>query len=458
MGKKVAIYRGSFNPPGRRHRLVAETLCKEFDEVIVAPWHRLPGETIKYDVPPVYRATMIDLAFKGLAKVRIEFLDLEAGEYTPASNIVEKIAYHGDIWIVLTPDMIRGGAMGESKVHRARDERFWKDQQFVIVRKVGEKIEPSDLPPHHRFLDIAEGVDSGEIRSRIFHKEPISDWVDPEVEAYIQRRSLYTGMPQTRTTQFLIDEVRPLIVADKWNKKSQEMRKKLPRENTEDPNIILVVGGDGTMLRAIRKLWRKRLPFYGINTGHLGFLLNSGLPPDLVGQSLIVEQLSILHVETLGLDGERKISMAFNEAWVERGTGQTAWIEVTVDETVRLKKMVADGALVSTPGGSASYARAMGAAPLPLSTPALLLVGSNVLYPVFWQPAVLPLNSEVEFRTLDPAKRPLNGFVDGVPQGKVSWMGVKTSNIAAVELAFDPRNDPTEKLARIQFPTAGEAE
>ena len=35
---------------------------------------------------------------------------------------------------------------------------------------------------------------------------------------------------------------------------------------------------------------------------------------------------------------------------------------------------------------------------------------------------------------------------------------VKTSNIAAVELAFDPSHDPAEKLARIQFPTAGDAE
>ena len=128
MRKKVAIYRGSFNPPGGRHRLVAERLCQEFDEVIVAPWHRLPGETVKYDVPPVYRATMIDLAFQGLPKVRIEFFDLEAGEYTPASNIVKKIAFQGDIWIILRPDMIRGGAMGESRVHRARDERFWKDK------------------------------------------------------------------------------------------------------------------------------------------------------------------------------------------------------------------------------------------------------------------------------------------------------------------------------------------
>ncbi len=458
MGKKVAIYRESFNPPGRLHRLVAEALCKEFDEVIVAPWHRLPGETIKYDVPPVYRATMIDLAFQGLPKVRIEFFDLEAGEYTPASNVPEKIEYQGDIWIILSPDMIKGGAVGESRVHRARNERFWKNQQFVIVRKDGEEIDPSDLPPHHRFLNIEEGTDSGEIRGRIFQKQPISDCVAPQVEAYIRRRNLYTGMPQTRTTRFQIEEVRPLIVADEWNKKSQEMQKKLPKQNTQDPNIILVVGGDGTMLRAIRKLWRKRLPFYGINTGHLGFLLNSGLPPDLVGQSLIVEQMSMLRVETLGLDGAPKISLAFNEAWVERVTGQTAWLEVAVDGRVRFKKMVADGALVSTAGGSASYARAMGAAPLPLSTQALLLVGSNVLYPVFWQPAVLPLNSVIEFRTLDPDKRPLNSYVDGVPQGQISWMGIKTSNIAAVELAFDPGYDPAEKLARIQFPAEDEAQ
>ena len=42
----------------------------------------------------------------------------------------------------------------------------------------------------------------------------------------------------------------------------------------EDPNRILVIGGDGVMLHAIRKYWRMRLPFFGINTGHLGFLLN----------------------------------------------------------------------------------------------------------------------------------------------------------------------------------------
>ena len=39
-------------------------------------------------------------------------------------------------------------------------------------------------------------------------------------------------------------------------------------------NLIVVIGGDGTMLHAIREHWRSRLPFLGVNAGHLGFLLN----------------------------------------------------------------------------------------------------------------------------------------------------------------------------------------
>ncbi|MDJ0915374.1 MAG: hypothetical protein QNI95_17510 [Desulfobacterales bacterium] len=42
MSKRAPYYRGSFNPPGHRHRTVAEALCQQFDKVIVAPWHRLP--------------------------------------------------------------------------------------------------------------------------------------------------------------------------------------------------------------------------------------------------------------------------------------------------------------------------------------------------------------------------------------------------------------------------------
>ena len=221
-------------------------------------------------------------------------------------------------------------------------------------------------------------------------------------------------------------------------------------------DVVMAMGGDGTMLRTIRSEWRRRLPFYGINAGHMGFLLNEKLPATHLGREVVLEQLPLLKVETESENGSCQTALAFNDAWVERATGQTAWLQVTINGQQRLPQLVADGALIATAAGSTSYARAMGAHSMPLNTPALLLVGSNVLTPTFWQPAVLPLDSLVEIRTLDPDKRPLVGYIDGISQGRVVRMQARVSQTASLELAFDPSHDPAEKLARIQFPLAAE--
>ena len=174
-----------------------------------------------------------------------------------------------------------------------------------------------------------------------------------------------------------------------------------------------MIGGDGTMLRAIRQHWRDRLPFYGLNTGHLGFLLNDPDGLRFWEDDLRLYQLPLLWVETVAPDGERLGGLAFNDCWVERETGQTAWVEVVVNGQVRMPRVVADGMLVATAAGSTSYARAMGATPLPFNAPLLTLAGSNVLKPEFWHPAVLTGDSVVTVRNLDPVKRPLRGFLDG---------------------------------------------
>jgi NAD kinase len=227
---------------------------------------------------------------------------------------------------------------------------------------------------------------------------------------------------------------------------------RLRRYESTNPEFILVVGGDGTMLRAIRQHWRDRLPFYGVNVGHLGFLLNDRDRLDFWEQPLRLYQLPLLWVEMTTADGSRREELAFNDCWVEREGGQTAWVEVSVNGRVRMPKVVADGMLVATAAGSTSYARAMGATPLPFNAQLLTLAGSNVLHPEFWHPAVLTSDSVVSVRNLDPAKRPLRGFIDGVGQGAVLAMVVRVSNIAAVELLFTREHDPVAKLAVLQFP------
>jgi hypothetical protein len=94
----------------------------------------------------------------------------------------------------------------------------------------------------------------------------------------------------------------------------------------------------------------------------------------------------------------------------------------------------------------------MGAQPLLADTPAWLLVGSNVMTPFNWKSALLSLESHVEIRSLDPDKRPLNGYLYSNLVGDVVSMSVRISRIAAAELAFNPHHDLAEKIAQIQFP------
>jgi NAD kinase len=97
----------------------------------------------------------------------------------------------------------------------------------------------------------------------------------------------------------------------------------------------------------------------------------------------------------------------------------------------------------------------MGAPPVPFATPVLILAGSNVLTPMFWRPAVLPVTSEIEVSALDPDKRPLLAYIDGVPLGHVRSLRTRASLTAAAELAFQPEHDPVTKLARLQFSADG---
>lgn len=454
MTRTIALFGGSFNPPGAHHRQLAALLAEQFDEVIVVPCGPRPDRAANGSVDPIYRAAMVDMTFGGLARVRVELFDLEAATYTPHFALVHRFAQLGEVWLAVGSDLVRGGATGESAVQRTWQEglRLWHECRFVVLRRADVPLARADLPPRARVIESSLAGSGQEIRSRIFHGQAYQQLVVPRVARYIERHALYRGVPARKDALFRLDEPRVLIVHDERNAEAVAAAARLPFASSTDPELVVVIGGDGTMLRAIRQHWRLRAPFYGVNAGHLGFLLNDDPEFGFVHQDLVLHQVPLLWVETEAVDGTCREAVAFNDCWVERATGQAAWIQVKVNGEVRLPQLVADGALVATAAGSTSYARAMGATPVPLNTPVLLLVGSNVLRPHSWRPAVLPLGSHVELTTLDPIKRPLQAYVDGVGHGDVRAMRARVSNIAAAELVFAPGHDPAAKLARIQFP------
>ncbi len=280
----------------------------------------------------------------------------------------------------------------------------------------------------------------------------------PAVADYIKRHGLYRGMqPDLLSTGSSINLPRPLCIADPTNPRALELLQRFQAMHVSaSPNCIVAIGGDGFMLQVIREHWRKRLPIIGVNAGHRGFLLNEFLGESHTRelfQNLTILQSPLLYVTATKLDGTTVTQLAFNDAWLRSvNGGQAAWLEVTVDGDTRLPKLVADGALVATAGGSTGYARALGVKPMPVGTEHLILAGMNVFEPFNWGPVHLSLRQQVQLRALDPIKRGIEAFVDGIALGPVVSLDVRVSRIAAAELAFCPGNDPQEKILRLQFP------
>ncbi|MEW6302035.1 MAG: NAD(+)/NADH kinase [Verrucomicrobiota bacterium] len=456
--KTVALFGGSFNPPGLHHRGIAERLIRHFDEVLVIPCGPRPDKQATNDVDPIYRAVMTDIAFRGLPRVAVELFDLEQATFTRTHQLQDMFAHRGELWHVVGTDLIQGGHKGRSYIQRfwQKGREIWERLNFAVIVRPGYHFNQADLPPHHHVIEFDCDGSSRSIRERLFRHQSITAMVTPEVEQYIDLHGLYRGSIPARVARFTLEQPRLLIIADERNPKAVELAKKFkPFRNAKNPNCVLVLGGDGSMLRAIRKHWRLRLPFLGINAGHIGFLMNDAEEihrEPLFPLDLILHQMPLIYLEMTDPKGQPHQALAFNDAWMERAGSQTAWIEVKVNERVRLPRLVCDGALLSTAAGSTAYARAMGATPLLADTPAWVLVGSNVMRPMNWKSALLTHDSQVELRAHDVAKRPVRAYADGVAQGEVETMRARISRIAAAELAFLPTHDMAEKIAQIQFP------
>src|SRR5438067_12122343 len=80
---RLALYGGSFNPPGEHHRAAASALAQHVDQVVVIPCGPRPDKPVTHDVPAIHRAAMVDMTFRREPKTRVDLLDLEASRFTP---------------------------------------------------------------------------------------------------------------------------------------------------------------------------------------------------------------------------------------------------------------------------------------------------------------------------------------------------------------------------------------
>jgi NAD+ kinase len=155
---------------------------------------------------------------------------------------------------------------------------------------------------------------------------------------------------------------------------------KVLQEGEGEPDLAVVVGGDGSMLAAARDLVSDGVPLVGVNLGRVGFMTDIGhgdmresIGAILDGQYTL-EERSLLDAEVFRGRKSLVRTIALNEAVVGRGAqGRLIEFQLTIDGEVAYK-LRGDGLIVATPTGSTAYALSAQGPILHPAVPAVALV------------------------------------------------------------------------------------
>jgi len=192
-----------------------------------------------------------------------------------------------------------------------------------------------------------------------------------------------------------------------------------PAELGERSDLVVSLGGDGTMLRAMRLADRQRAPVLGVNLGKLGFLAEVDVPdlPDALsaidGQQFTVEPR--LAVDAIIRD---QVVTAFNDVAVVRYPGQPTAAVAVRAAGHPFVSYAADAVVVATPTGSTAYSFSAGGPIVSPSVEALLVTPASP-HSAYNRGLVLSVRDSLALEIL-PGSGPLAIEVDGQVAAQVS--------------------------------------
>jgi len=218
-------------------------------------------------------------------------------------------------------------------------------------------------------------------------------------------------------------------------------------------NVVVTLGGDGSMLETLHRVLDRHIPVYGMNCGSVGFLMNA-YAEDNLPERLARAQSTDLHplrMRATTRSGEVHEALAFNEVSLLRQMRQSAKIRIVVDGTVRLAELTCDGVLIATPAGSTAYNLSAHGPIVPLSTNLLPLTPISAFRPRRWRGALLPSTAQVLFEVLEADKRPTAAVADFTEVRDVAAVAVQEDRSVTVTVLFDPDRGLSERIIAEQF-------
>ena len=232
----------------------------------------------------------------------------------------------------------------------------------------------------------------------------------------------------------------------------------------EQAEVLLVIGGDGTMIWAAREYSQFNVPLYGINRGTIGFLLNDHPNSDLENLPEVIHRsistkFPFLEVVILRHDESMQAALAFNDVWTKtvnlQGQGAKHKIFINGQDIMQGHEhgfYSGDGIVVCTPGGSTAYNRAAGGVILdPAASNSLGLTPICPYSPDNFRPQVLPGDSIITIKILEDDKRQHIVTADNQVFENVTEANIKLSDQSVI-LLFKQGTSYFDKTRRLRFP------
>ena len=224
--------------------------------------------------------------------------------------------------------------------------------------------------------------------------------------------------------------------------------KKVSITTLKKSNIIIVLGGDGFMLQTLKKLHKYNKPFYGINSGNYGFLMNK------FSSKKIIKNLSKANIVTISplemivrsKNNQVKKSLAINEVSILRQSRQAASLSIKHGSRQIIKKLVSDGVLISTPAGSTAYNLSAHGPILSLDSNKLAITPISPFRPRRWRGTIVSDKSKILIKNLDSVKRPISAVADNFEVRNAKTILIQSNKKIIFNLLYNNNNSLHKKI------------
>ena len=244
--------------------------------------------------------------------------------------------------------------------------------------------------------------------------------------------------------------IKPLIISDKNSKshKIKNLLKKLKNFQFKKRNLIIVIGGDGFMLKTLKKYKNSKKFFYGINSGNYGFLMNKFSYKNIIKNISKAKMITISPLEMIVKNNKNKNkkNLAINEVSILRQGRQAASLSISIGSKKLIKKLVSDGMLVSTPAGSTAYNLSVHGPILNLNSKKLSISPISPFRPRRWKGRIVSDKSKIYIKNLNPIKRPISAVADNIEIRNAKNITVRTNKKIKFKLLYNANRSLEKKI------------